>query len=232
VGRGQFLEAVTDDEDAAVPFHRPRPGRQRQEDGDRHRQGDPHRAAQPSHRPLCSAPGRRARLAPLLAAAIALALALPGCGSQAPAAPQPTDATTAGATESTPGGIAESASRGKPASPSPACSSHLTGFLDQLEHLRRSLVVGVSYEQYVSELGTVRRSYEQVPVGKLDLACVSGPANSAEQSFDTYLAAANTWGDCVSEAGCETSALEPKLRRRWQLAAQFLAEAKEALQSG
>ncbi len=159
-------------------------------------------------------------------------LALPGCGSQAPAAGQPTDATMTEPTGSPAGANGEPASRGMPASPTAACSAHLTGFLDQLEHLRRSLVVGVSYEQYVSELGTVRRSYEQVPVGKLDLACVSGPANSAEQSFDAYLAAANTWGDCVSESGCETSALEPKLRRKWQIAAKRLKEAEEALQPG
>jgi hypothetical protein len=159
-------------------------------------------------------------------------LALPGCGSQAPAAPQPTDATATEPTESKAGAKSEPTSRREPARSTAACSSHLAPFLDQLEHLRRSLVVGVSYEQYVSELGTVRKSYEQVPVGKLDLACVSGPANSAERSFDGYLAAANTWGDCVSESGCETAALEPKLRRQWQIAARSLAEAEKALQPG
>jgi hypothetical protein len=159
-------------------------------------------------------------------------LALPGCGSQAPAAPQPTGATTIESAESQPGAKSEPASRGKHAGSTAACSSHLTGFLDQLDRLRRSLVVGVSYEQYVSELGTVRRSYEQVPVAKLDLACVSGPADSAEQSFDSYLRAANTWGNCVSESGCETSALEPKLRRKWQIAARQLKEAEKALEPG
>lgn len=145
-------------------------------------------------------------------AAVAVALALPGCGSQAPAAPQPTAATTAEA---------------HPVRAS-ACSSQLSGFLDQLEHLRRSLVIGVSYEQYVSELGTVRRAYEQIPFGKLDLACASGPAGSAERSFDGYLAAANAWGDCVSESGCETAALEPELRRKWRVAARHLADAQRS----
>jgi hypothetical protein len=112
------------------------------------------------------------------------------------------------------------------------CAHGLGDFVDQLEHLRRSLVIGVSYEQYVAELGTVRKSYERVPVGELDLACVSGPANSAERSFDGYLAAANTWGDCVSEAGCETATLEPKLQRRWRAAAGQLAAAQRALGAG
>lgn len=93
-------------------------------------------------------------------------------------------------------------------------------------------MIGVSYEQYVAELDTVRDSYHRVPVGELDLACVSGPANSAERSFDGYLAAANTWGECVSEAGCETATLEPKLQRKWRAAAKQLAAAKRGLAAG
>jgi hypothetical protein len=118
---------------------------------------------------------------------------------------------------------------GKPAATSASCAAHLGGFVAALEHLRRSLAIGVSYEQYVSELATVRRSYEQVPVGKLDLACVAGAAKGAEESFDGYLAAANTWGDCVSEAGCETAELEPKLQHEWQAAAKRLTTAKHSL---
>jgi hypothetical protein len=154
-----------------------------------------------------------------------LALALPACGSQAPAAPEPGAATTTlSSGETTP--------KTRPTAAPTACARGLTGFVEQLEHLRRSLVIGVSYEQYVSELGTVRKSYERVPVGKLDLPCVSGPATSAEESFDGYLAAANAWGDCVSESGCETASLEPKLQRKWLVAAKLLAEARRALESG
>ena len=154
-----------------------------------------------------------------------MALALPACGSQAPASPEPSAArTTLSSGETIPGT--------QPTAAPTACARGLTGLVEQLEHLRRSLVIGVSYEQYVSELGTVRRSYERVPVGKLDLACVSGPATSAEESFDGYLAAANDWGDCVSQSGCETASLEPKLQRRWLVAAKLLAEARRALESG
>lgn len=89
-------------------------------------------------------------------------------------------------------------------------------------------MIGVSYEQYVAELDTVRRSYEKLPVDRLDLGCLAGAAAAAERSFDGYLAAANTWGDCVSAAGCETAALEPKLQREWRLAAKDLHRAQRA----
>jgi len=152
-------------------------------------------------------------------------LALPACGSQAPAAPDPTDATlTAPSAEPPP--------NSSPAAAATPCAHGLSAFVEGLEHLRRSLVIGVSYEQYVAELATVRKTYQQVPVGKLDLACVSGPASSAERSFDGYLAAANTWGECVSEAGCETASLEPKLQRKWRAAAKELAAAQQALAAG
>jgi hypothetical protein len=152
-----------------------------------------------------------------------VALALPGCGSQSSAAPEASTAKTIRSAAPKP------PATGRPAAASASCASHLRGFVAQLEHLRRSLAIGVSYEQYVSELGTVRGSYERVPVGKLDLACVSGAADSAEESFDGYLAAANAWGDCVSEAGCETAELEPKLQRKWRAAAKQLADAKREL---
>jgi hypothetical protein len=173
-----------------------------------------------------------------------LALALPGCGGQSAAAPEPSTAKTIGSADGTAGGGSTSSqpsnansprsgpAAAKPAGAAAACSSQLGGFLAGLEHLRRSLAIGVSYEQYVSELGTLRRSYERVPVGRLDLACVAGAASSAEQSFDGYLAAANTWGDCVSEAGCETAELEPQLQRKWRAAAKRLAAAKRALAQG
>jgi hypothetical protein len=115
-----------------------------------------------------------------------------------------------------------------PAKAAPSCSSQLDPFLGQLDDLRKSLVIGVSYEQYVAELETVRRSYAKLPVDKLDFACLSGAAAGAEESFDSYLAAANTWGDCVSESGCETATLEPRLQREWHAAAKQLRAAQKS----
>jgi hypothetical protein len=162
----------------------------------------------------------------VLAAALALALALPACGGgggeSTAAAPKPEQATVVAPSPKTAPIEARAATTS-------GCADGLDGFLGQLEHLRRSLAIGVTYEQYIAELGTVRRSYEKVPVVKLDLACVSGPANSAESSFDGYLAAANTWGECVSDAACETEALEPKLRHKWQTATDQLAAAQRTL---
>jgi hypothetical protein len=120
----------------------------------------------------------------------------------------------------------------RPTASAPACSRQLGGFLSELDHLRKSLVIGVSYEQYVAELGTVRRTYAKVPVDALSFSCLSGPATAGEESFDGYLAAANVWGDCVSEAGCETPGLEPRLQREWRDAARHLRAAQRGAEEG
>jgi hypothetical protein len=150
-----------------------------------------------------------------------------GAGTTATPPPSTTDTTTAEETGTTAktGNATEPAAAGAASS----CASHLEPLLDQLDHLRKSLVIGVSYEQYVAELETVRRTYANIPVGELDLACLSGAAAGAEESFDGYLAAANTWGDCVSETGCETVSLEPKLQRMWKAAAAKLRAAQRII---
>jgi hypothetical protein len=137
--------------------------------------------------------------------------------------------SSTGTTTSTDETTARSKQEGTPKGTTASCSSQLGGFLDDLDGLRKSLVIGVSYEQYVAELGTLRRSYEKLPVDRFDFACLSGPATSAEESFDGYLAAANTWGDCVSEEGCETAALEPRLQREWHAAARLLRHAQQTI---
>ncbi len=108
------------------------------------------------------------------------------------------------------------------------CGPQLDQFLADLGGLRKNLVVGVSYEQYVSELGVLRKIYDRIPVDAMSFACLSGAAESAEQSFDGYLAAANTWGDCVSDSACETTEIEPKLQSRWKLSARQLKRAQAA----
>jgi hypothetical protein len=157
-----------------------------------------------------------------------LALGLGACGGGSSSSSSPTELTnTATESATTAPATLDNTEPKKPATETQtACASHLAPLFDQLDHLRKSLVVGVSYEQYVAELETVRRTYAKVPVDELDFACLSGAAAEAEESFDGYLAAANTWGDCVSEAGCETASLEPKLQRKWKAAAAKLREAR------
>ena len=91
--------------------------------------------------------------------------------------------------------------------------------------LRQSLLAGLSYAEYVVRVRAIRDAYEAVPVKKLAVGCLEGTAGHAEDAFNQYLRAANTWGDCAGTAGCAASEIEGKLQRRWRIASHNLEEA-------
>jgi hypothetical protein len=111
------------------------------------------------------------------------------------------------------------------------CQSQIGGFLGSMDSLRRRLAVGVTYDQYLDEIRGVSSTYRDVPAGKLQIDCVDAVAIPAEKAFNRYIEAANDWGDCVSEIGCGSAAVEPVLQQRWRVAAHFLSEAQQGLGS-
>jgi hypothetical protein len=74
----------------------------------------------------------------------------------------------------------------------------------------------------------VRAAYEAVPVDRLALSCVAGPAGHAEDAFNQYLRAANLWGECAGTAGCAASSIESRLQHRWRIASKSLDAAKRS----
>ena len=110
----------------------------------------------------------------------------------------------------------------------PACQAQLGEFLGRMTDLRQSLLAGLSYAEYVVRVRAIRDAYEAVPVKKLGVGCLNGPAGDAEDAFNQYLRAANTWGDCAGTAGCAASEIEGKLQRRWRTASQSLDRAKRS----
>jgi hypothetical protein len=109
----------------------------------------------------------------------------------------------------------------------PGCETRLGDLVDRMDDLRQALLAGLSYSEYVVRVQAVRAAYEAVPVDKLDLACLSGPAGHAEDAFNQYLRAANLWGECAGTKGCAASSIEGKLQHRWRIASKSLEAAKK-----
>jgi hypothetical protein len=107
------------------------------------------------------------------------------------------------------------------------CQKQLGEFLGRMSDLRQALLAGLSYSEYVVRVRAIRDAYEAVPVKRLGASCLNGPAGDAEDAFNQYLRAANTWGDCAGTAGCAASEIEGKLQRRWRIASKSLDEAKK-----
>jgi hypothetical protein len=108
-----------------------------------------------------------------------------------------------------------------------SCQARLGNFLDRMNDLRQSLLAGLSYQEYVVRVRAIRDAYEAVPVDKLGVTCVTGPAGAAEDAFNQYLRAANAWGECAATAGCAASEVEGKLQHRWKLASNSLDAAEK-----
>jgi len=164
----------------------------------------------------------RLSLSGLLVAALLL-----GCGGDDPA---PTGELTISSPAS-----AAAAKKSRPKDERPPagdlCQSQLGSFVGSMDGLRRRLAVGVTYDQYVAEVRGIRSTYGEIPVEKLQIDCLALVATPAEKAFNRYIEGANEWGECVSELGCGTTAIEPVLQRRWRIASHFLSEAQDGLAS-
>jgi hypothetical protein len=109
------------------------------------------------------------------------------------------------------------------------CQGQVGGFLASMDSLRRRLAVGLAYEQYVHEVESVRAAYKRIRADELAIECLTKVGTPSEVGFNEYIDAANTWGECVGETGCESATVEPALQRKWRVASRFLAEAHGGL---
>jgi hypothetical protein len=167
----------------------------------------------------------------LTLASCAAALALAGCGGGGGDSPA-VDAQ--GTIASQPALTTE-----KPGKPNPAkrgtaaagqrCQADVGGFVASMQALRKRLAVGVTYDQYLDEIHAVRSTYRKIPVQALPIDCLAAAGTLGERAFNRYIEAANDWGECVSQVGCEAAQVEPVLQRKWRIAAHYLDEAGAGL---
>jgi hypothetical protein len=177
---------------------------------------------------LASRAASRIVLAGCAAGLAALAIALPGCGGDTAANARNTPVSSAENTAKA------DSNQGKPqqdesAELSKRCRGQVGAFLDTMSSLRERLTTGLSYEEYVGEVGIVRAAYDEVPVRQLALPCLSAAGTPGELAFDKYIAAANSWGGCIEEEGCDAAKIEPVLQKQWRQASLLLDEARSGL---
>jgi hypothetical protein len=150
------------------------------------------------------------------AALIVLVMALASCGGGG--ASSQSHSTAVGTKEAKPVRIAAPTKKAKGG----GCSARIGEFVSRMDDLRQSLLAGLSYAEYVVRVKAIRDAYEAVPVDRLGAACLAGAAADAEDAFNQYLRAANTWGRCAGTAGCAASEIEGKLQHRWRIASKSL----------
>jgi hypothetical protein len=170
----------------------------------------------------------------LAGCAMLIALLIGGCGSgrsDPTGAAALTVTSDPGTTVAKKAGSSHDKARQKAPAAGP-CQIQLGSFVASMDSLRRRLAVGVTYDQYVAEVRGIRSTYRKIPTDQVEIDCLDAVGTPAEKAFNRYIEAANDWGECVSEAGCSSEAVEPVLQRRWRIASHFLAEADEGLEAG
>lgn len=105
----------------------------------------------------------------------------------------------------------------------------LRPFVASMASLRDELARGLSYDDYLRQVQRVRTVYARIDVGELSAGCLLASGGPAERALNLYIDATNTWGDCLATVSCNTRAVEPKLQRKWALAAHQLASAQRGL---
>jgi hypothetical protein len=167
----------------------------------------------------------------LAGCALLAALLLGGCGGGGPTRPGTTDATVTskprGTVAKKPGSTEKKQSE-RPSAAGP-CQGQLGSFVASMDSLRRRLAVGVTFDQYLAEVRGIRSTYREIPIDAVEVDCLDRVGTPAEKAFNRYIEAVNEWGECVSEAGCSSEAVEPVLQRRWRIASHFLSAADDGL---
>jgi hypothetical protein len=153
----------------------------------------------------------------LVVVALALGLDLSACGGGSPAATAKAPAVErAKASSEPPGGGGR-------------CANQVGDFLDSMDALRTNLVAGVSYEQYVDEVQSIRATYHGIPVDRVALGCLKAAGTPGENGLNKYIEASNAWSDCIEVPGCESASIEPALQSKWRQASKLLSEAQQGL---
>lgn len=150
-------------------------------------------------------------------ATTAVLILFTGCGGD-------TSAQAGNQTISTPA-VAKAPAKAADSPTNMRCQQQVGGFLEALDELRERLVNGLSYEEYVAEIDAIRARYDKVPVNDLTVDCLIGSGTPGEKAFTKYIDAANSWGECIGEEGCDAPTVEPVLQEQWKVAAHFLDEA-------
>lgn len=173
---------------------------------------------------MIQAPRAAARMAftGCLAALGTLVLALSGCGGDTPAKAGDTPIAASTQARATTPAAAPASDR---------CGRQIGDFVDALTDLRENLVSGLSYEQYVEAIDALHARYDEIPTRELTLECLAKAGTPGEQAFGRYLEAANAWGECIDEDGCDAPTVEPALQKQWRAASRLLDEVQRGLGS-
>ena len=109
------------------------------------------------------------------------------------------------------------------------CVREVGPFISALEDLDSRLTVGLSFSDYSTRVGDVRVAYDRIDIPKLDAVCITLVGAPGEDAYNDYVAAYNTWNDCINNVDCSNDTITPQLQAQWAKATTTIAEIRAAM---
>lgn len=111
------------------------------------------------------------------------------------------------------------------------CQERLSDFQEALQELNSRLTVGLSYDDYSTEVGDVRVVYDRIDFDALgtNFDCLEVGV-SLEKAMNEYVQAASTWNDCITDFDCSSDSIRGRLQKRWARASRLLDRADRELE--
>lgn len=112
-----------------------------------------------------------------------------------------------------------------------ACERSLGPLLEKLSETNSRLDIGMIVGEYNSALGDTKVVYDQIDFEGLtnDPYCLGEVGVPLEDAFNAYVEAGSTWGDCVTDFGCDLDGVMPGIQEKWSTASGLVNDAKSAL---
>lgn len=112
---------------------------------------------------------------------------------------------------------------------SAACKAAMRPFVDQLQELNSRLSVGLNFSDYSERVGDARVAYDAIDIPSLDQSCLTLVGGPAEDAFNAYVRAYNTWNNCIDDIDCDNDKIRPKLQDEWAKATEILTTLRTRL---
>lgn len=110
-----------------------------------------------------------------------------------------------------------------------SCRQQLGGLLQALRNTGSRLSVGLPFAEYSNQVGQISIAYDRMPIGRMDPECISVTGVKAEQAFNSYTKAYNTWNDCISDLYCDMDSVDLELQDAWVKGDRQTSQARAGL---
>jgi hypothetical protein len=110
------------------------------------------------------------------------------------------------------------------------CANSTSQLVGALVDLHARLGVGLSYSEYLAEVGETNVIYKRADVGSLNnWKCLNSVALPAERALNLHIRAASEWSDCVDNYGCDFDQIDPTMQQLWERASTSNDRARTGL---